>query len=186
MEADDTKPGLYITNNTQINWIFTIQNNGEGNITLTQMTLINIEGEIIPDCIGTSIAHNEIKICTATSIAKAGQQSYNFTVSAKPPGAYPSVNRTKQVYYYGSIFEISDENPINSSTDVDRPPSSLNVSIEYLPLNDLDVYFYWRNHENIWILLDDYHNEGSGCYEYIPLGTDWIWGNTAYVWSVNV
>jgi hypothetical protein len=82
---------------------------------------------------------------------------------------------------------ISDKNPVNDSTGVVRPPLELNATIEDPNGDFMDVYIKWKNHDGEWITLIDYQAIGNGTYNFVsPYENDWIWGDTTYVWSVNV
>jgi hypothetical protein len=50
----------------------------------------------------------------------------------------------------------------------------------------MDVHILWRNHSDFWIDLQTYTTVGNGTYHFVPIGNDWIWGNTTIIWSVNV
>ena len=50
----------------------------------------------------------------------------------------------------------------------------------------MNVTFRGLHHDGIWTVLQSFDNVGNGTYNYIPLGNDWIWGNTTYTWSINV
>jgi len=85
---------------------------------------------------------------------------------------------------------IGDSYPANGSTDVERPPDELNVTVEDPDGDSMDVYIRWKRHDYYhsgeWITLETYTGVGNGTYNTINLtGNDWIWGNTTYVWSVN-
>jgi len=85
---------------------------------------------------------------------------------------------------------IGDSYPANGSTDVERPPDELNVTVEDPDGDTMDVYIRWKRHDYYhfgeWVTLETYTGVGNGTYNTINLtGNDWIWGNTTYVWSVN-
>jgi hypothetical protein len=50
----------------------------------------------------------------------------------------------------------------------------------------MDVYIRWRNHTGEWVTLATFLGVQNGSYTVTPVGNDWIWGSTTYVWSVNV
>ena len=50
----------------------------------------------------------------------------------------------------------------------------------------MDIYIRWKNHQDKWETLATYIDVVDGTYSYIPSGHDWIWGNTTYIWSVNI
>jgi len=93
---------------------------------------------------------------------------------------------------YGDDQSISilDENPPDGANDIDRPPEELKVTVEGLRKGLFDVYIRWKNHDDIWVTLNSYLSVGSGNYNYTipvpPVSNDWIWGETTYIWSVNV
>jgi hypothetical protein len=76
--------------------------------------------------------------------------------------------------------------PPNGSTGLERPPSELNVTVEDPEGDTMYVYIRWKNHNNVWVTLENYSEVGNGTYNYVPSGNDWIWGNTMYNWSVNI
>jgi PKD repeat protein len=77
-------------------------------------------------------------------------------------------------------------NPANGSKGVGRPPAQLNATIEDLSGDLLTVILRWMNHTGTWITLITYTDVNNGTYFAIPSENDWIWGNTTYLWSVNV
>jgi parallel beta-helix repeat protein len=101
---------------------------------------------------------------------------------------------------------VYDEYPENESMDVERPPTELRVTVDD-PNNDtLDVYIKWKviceccinnsnccySYDDDWITVKNFTGVANGTYEFIPSDdvtiwlNDWIWGNTTYIWSVNV
>ena len=82
---------------------------------------------------------------------------------------------------------LFNENPANNSINVLRPPAELKATVEHpdgLPMN---VYIKWKNHSGQWVTLQTYTGVDNGTYNFIPPTTnDWTWGNTTYMWSVNV
>ncbi len=85
-----------------------------------------------------------------------------------------------------TIPVIYDEYPVNNSIGVERPPTNISSTVEDIGGDNLDVHFQWRNHDNMWVTLQAFTDVGNGTYDYIPVGNDWIWGDTSYIWSVNV
>jgi hypothetical protein len=82
------------------------------------------------------------------------------------------------------IFFVS---PWNTESAVNRPPAALNFTVADLNGNSLSISVRWMNHQNTWVTLETFTGVYNGSYSYIPPNTnDWIWGNTTYVWSVNV
>lgn len=84
---------------------------------------------------------------------------------------------------------ISNESPSDGETDVDRPPYDLNISVEDEQGDTIDVYLRWKNNSYYstgWITLNSYLGIVGGDYSYSPNSNEWIWGNTTYIWSVNV
>ena len=81
--------------------------------------------------------------------------------------------------------------PANQSTENTRPPT--NISIDVIGTN-LDVYIYFWNMTgatDTWTLLDSWTGASSQRFEVTSLesfgrGTEFIWGNTTYYWTVNV
>jgi len=83
--------------------------------------------------------------------------------------------------------DISDENPINGSTGVERPPIELGATVQDPNGEMMDVYIRWKNHAGEWVTLEIYSSVNNGTYNTTNLiGNDWIWGNTTHTWSVNV
>ena len=80
--------------------------------------------------------------------------------------------------------------PVHTAEDVERPPAMLNASVVDPEGTFMDVYLLWRclGHYYLgeWLTLSTVLHVGNGTYGYIPMGHDWIWGNTTYTWSVNV
>ena len=59
--------------------------------------------------------------------------------------------------------------------------------VEDPDMDTMDVYFYWKNHDGEWTMLQVYGSVSDGVYAYIPPNENaWLWGNTTYTWSVNV
>jgi parallel beta-helix repeat protein len=81
---------------------------------------------------------------------------------------------------------IYDENPVNVTTEVTRPPLELNATVEDPDGDLMDVYIKWKNHDDEWVTLETYNDVVNGTYSYLPSGNDWIWGDTTYIWSVRV
>ena len=86
---------------------------------------------------------------------------------------------------------VYDEYPQNESIDVERPPSELNVTIEDPNDDAMNIYIKWRKHDYYHfgelVTLASYTGVYDGTYNFIPpTENDWIWGDTTYVWSVNV
>jgi len=111
---------------------------------------------------------NKITIYAKDAAGNSGNDSINITYIVNLPPI------------------ISDENPVNDSTCVVRPPLELNATIEDPNGDFMDVYIKWKNHDGEWVTLETYNGVGNGTYNFIPpTENDWIWGNTTYVWSVN-
>jgi len=82
---------------------------------------------------------------------------------------------------------LYDEIPLSDSIFVSRPPSQLSVNVEDYNSDIMDINFYWKNHEDEWRLLKTYISEYDGKYSFYPPDeSDWLLGNTEYIWSVNV
>jgi len=81
---------------------------------------------------------------------------------------------------------ISNVCPENETTDVNRPPAELNVTIGDSDNDAMNIYIIWKNHAGEWITLKQYIEVVNGTYNFTsPEGNDWIWGNTTYNWSIN-
>jgi hypothetical protein len=50
----------------------------------------------------------------------------------------------------------------------------------------MDVYIRWINHSEEWVTLQNFSGVVNGTYMFVPFGNDWIWGDTEYIWSVNI
>lgn len=86
-----------------------------------------------------------------------------------------------------SIPFIINEYPTNNSISIQRPPAELHITIGVPKGNSIDVSLRWKNHSGQWYTLQTYTSVGNGTYNFIlPTANDWIWGNTTYLWSVNV
>jgi hypothetical protein len=81
---------------------------------------------------------------------------------------------------------IGAVNPANESTYAYRPIQELSCTIADSDNSPMDVYIRWRNHTGEWVTLATFLGVQNGSYTVTPVGNDWIWGNTTYVWSVNV
>jgi hypothetical protein len=82
---------------------------------------------------------------------------------------------------------LFNEYPENNSKNIERPPSELNVTVESVFGMEMDLYINWKSHGGEWFTLGSYIEVDNGTYKTTNLkGNDWIWGNTAYTWSVNV
>ena len=82
--------------------------------------------------------------------------------------------------------ELSEESPGNTSKGNERPPDVLSVTVSDDTDDLMTVYFRCRGHSGEWMTLQTYFFVGNGSYAFVPFGNHWIWGNTTYVWSVNV
>jgi uncharacterized repeat protein (TIGR01451 family) len=82
---------------------------------------------------------------------------------------------------------LYDEIPSHVSTQVERPPATLSISVEDPDQDDMSFAFKWKNHQGQWIAPCTYGNMPDGTYTCTPpSNADWLWGNTTYTWSVNV
>lgn len=79
--------------------------------------------------------------------------------------------------------------PVNFATSVSRPPINLSVEVNG---TGLGVYFYFYNMSpitDVWTEIINWTGVSSGRYEFsgfTGMGNDWLWGNTTYLWSVNI
>jgi len=71
----------------------------------------------------------------------------------------------------GDAPVISDEDPGNGSTDVERPPSELNATVEDPNDDTMDVFIRWKKHDYYhfgeWVTLESYTDVGNGTYDFI-------------------
>jgi len=86
---------------------------------------------------------------------------------------------------------MTDHFLLSGSGNVERLPDELNVALEDHEGDFFDISEYWRQHDYYhtgeWFLLQTYSTVGNGMYHSIPKeGTNWIWGNMTYTWSVNM
>ena len=90
---------------------------------------------------------------------------------------------------------ISNKFPLNGTIgftdcgiDALRPPSQININVEDLDGDKLDIYVKWLNHSGKWSIIDAFYNVSGGIFFVNDsfVGDDWVWGNTTYIWSVNV
>jgi len=90
-----------------------------------------------------------------------------------------------------SDIMIENPYPPDTETDVDRAPT--NISVDITGAN-LDIYFYFYNmtpQTDTWTLLQSWSSQSTDRFEVTSLtsigyGTEFIWGNTTYYWTVNV
>lgn len=86
-----------------------------------------------------------------------------------------------------TIFSITAPYPSNKS-EILRPPTNLSIQVNG---DNIDVYFYLWNMTPIvdcWTQVADWSGISNSRLELTSLGvfgTDFIWGNTSYNWSVN-
>ena len=81
---------------------------------------------------------------------------------------------------------LFNEYPANESTNIERPPNELKITVEDPNGDTIDVFIRWKNHTGDWITLQSYTGVVNGTYSFVPPEeNDWIWGNTTYIWSVN-
>ncbi len=119
-----------------------------------------------------------VSICEDTALIGApydgdnGPNSGSAYVFEKIPSNNPSI--------------IITQNPTNGSTNVIRPPSDLNVTIEDPNGDAMNMIIRWINHSDQWVTLITHNDVYNGTYAFTTSGNDWIWGNTTYAWSVNV
>ena len=107
---------------------------------------------------------------------------YEFNCPAYVPQVF-TINCTIILNQHPIVNNIY---PLNGSTNIERPPSELNITVEDPDADTMDLYIHWKNHVKEWVTLENYSNVGNGTYNFIPSGNDWIWGNTLYNWSVNI
>ena len=100
---------------------------------------------------------------------------------------------------------LSNEHPVNISLEVERPPTELSATVEDPDGDVMDVHIRWKviceccinnpdccyNYNDSWIIVKTFNGVGNGTYNFIINEStawlnDWIWGNTTYVWSINV
>ena len=82
---------------------------------------------------------------------------------------------------------LYDEIPSYVSTQVPRPPATLSITVEDPDQDDMAISIQWKNHQGQWMTLCTYDNMPDGTYTFTPPSTtDWLWGNTTYIWSANV
>jgi hypothetical protein len=80
-----------------------------------------------------------------------------------------------------------NEQPLTGSLNVPRPPSILSAIIEDPNGDPMDIHITWKNHEGEWVELASFSDVGNGTYSFTPpYENEWIWGDTVYVWSINV
>ena len=92
---------------------------------------------------------------------------------------------------YAGFMNVTSEYPPDDSIEIERPPVNLSANVSG---NELDVYIYFYNMTPIidtWDLVDSYINISSQRVEYTTLasygvGDEFEWGNTNYIWSINV
>jgi hypothetical protein len=114
---------------------------------------------------------------------------YKVWVNATDPTG--SKNYTRRWFTFTTLGIINNPpvfgtpSPANGAANTSRPPVHLQVTVTDLNNDSLDISFYWKNHTGKWVILQTYTGVVNGTYSYYPTGNDWIWGNTAYTWSVN-
>ena len=88
-------------------------------------------------------------------------------------------------------IEMSNPYPGNNSVEITRPPVNYSVQIDG---TNLDIYFYFYNLTpvvDVWTLHHHWSGQSTGRFEIVDLtslspGTQFIWGNTTYTWTVNI
>lgn len=88
-------------------------------------------------------------------------------------------------------FNLTDEYPVNESTDQARPPTNLSARVNG---SDVDIYIYYLNMTpatDVVELLGVWVGQDSGYYNISSLindslTTQFIWGGTTYSWYMNV
>ena len=84
-------------------------------------------------------------------------------------------------------LEISNEYPADDTGEVNREPANISA---YCAGSGMDVYIYFYNMTpvtDVWTLLSTSNDQSSGRFEFSSFhGNDFKWGNTNYIWSVNI
>jgi len=115
--------------------------------------------------------------------------TYIVCFNVTDDGAFDSVSKTITVQDdYPPV--ISVKYPLNDTIYNPRPLSEFNITIFDLDADNLTMYLRWINHSGMISLWEDIYNWIDipfGNYKYVPPNRNqWIWGNTTYIWSVNV
>ncbi len=95
----------------------------------------------------------------------------------------PDIEGLIETYTKPILF---DHYPANNSENCSRPVDKLSISIVDYDNDTFNVYFKWKNMDNDWILIENFSAVTNGTFQHFPNGNNWIWGNTLYIWSVNV
>jgi uncharacterized repeat protein (TIGR02543 family) len=95
-------------------------------------------------------------------------------------------NKSVTAIFTSSLASIANEYPVNASFSVERPPVYLQALVNDSKARTMNILIRWENHQGTWVTLSSFTSVGNGTYNYLPSGNDWIWGNTIYIWSVNV
>lgn len=110
----------------------------------------------------------------------------NYTVTLTVFDAGNLSNSSMKTICVISPLNITNEYPLNTSVSVPRPPAHLQVTVNDIDAEPMNILIRWKNHQGIWETLTSFSNVENGTYNFIPSGNNWVWGNTTYIWSVNV
>jgi len=110
--------------------------------------------------------------------------SFDYAGDPRPLGNYDMGAYERAL---NESFNLTGHYPLNTSTEVTRPPTNLSVGINGTGL-DLSIYFLnMTDTTNSWILLQTWSGVNDGWYKCDSFNmTDMVWGNTTYYWTSNL
>ncbi|RLF56887.1 MAG: hypothetical protein DRN27_08855, partial [Thermoplasmata archaeon] len=177
VDATEVTPGSY--------WIDYFDpgviNNDNGTITVIQ----SWTNDTFPDMNHTACIINftalQPGVCTFEIVSAQVSNSDFLDINIITESVTISVTNPPVVY---------NEYPVDFSTDVERPPTILGLTVVDPDGDFIDIYVKWiRNdyyHVGEEVILQSYIDAINGTYNFIPSGNDWIWGDTTYTWKICV
>ncbi len=184
----------YFTVNDVIEYSLTCTNTGSLYLDgIAVVTIVNFQGNILLTSrydILNIAPHASRIVASSWDTNGVGEGDYYLTCYVLYDGMSTDVERllltTRDPSEENNYPILDNEQPSHASLNVQRPPPVLEVCIEDIDQDMMDVYLSWKNHTGQWTLLTGFYNGTFGIYQYVPIGNNWIWGNTTYTWSVNV
>jgi PKD repeat protein len=106
-------------------------------------------------------------------------------------GAFNSVGRDIEVTPHLNLPpQVTMINPLDFSVESERPPANITITIKDPDGDLMDLVIrsvrYTPGYHAEWYVLTTFENVGNGSYQVIPSGNDWMWGNTTYLWGINL
>jgi uncharacterized repeat protein (TIGR01451 family) len=117
-EDADLLPGPYVQAGGLVTWTYLVTNTG--NVTLTQVTVVDDKPSVTVSCPQTTLVVSEMMTCTATGTAVAGQYVNVGTATGVSPEPLAAVSDTDLSHYYG-VAPAIDVEKLTEGADADDP-----------------------------------------------------------------